>query len=86
MRITLEQARAFNAKRGHGALIVASMRYLEMADGNESLATLIAEYYQGTGREKDYTVGKVIREFWLAKQRREGAERAGKERDDGGSV
>lgn len=68
-RITLEQARAFNAKRGHGALVVTSMQYLEMADGNESLATLIAEYYRGTGREKSYTVGKVIREFWLGRER-----------------
>ena len=64
MRVTLEQAKAFNAKRGGGALVHASFKYLEMADGNEVLARQIADYYQGSGVEKDYTVGEIIRKFW----------------------
>lgn len=69
-RVNLEQAKLFNARRGAGALVVASMKYLEMADGNEELAGLIADYYQGTGEEKTYTVGKVIKDFWIEQNRR----------------
>ena len=64
MRVTLEQARAFSAKMGKGSMVHTSFKYLEMADGNEMLARQIADYYQGSGVEKEYTVGEVIRKFW----------------------
>lgn len=65
MRVTMDQARAFAARRGSGALVHTSFNYLELADGNVELANLIADYYQGTGREKTYTVGELIKDFWI---------------------
>jgi len=66
-RITLEQARTFAAKRGNGVQTVTALKYLELADGDETLAGLIADYYTGTGYAKPFSVGKLIRDYWTHK-------------------
>ena len=61
----IEVIKQFNSETGIG--LKMSKQCLEYADYDFILARQIAEYY-GLAVKKNYTVGKVIRDYWIQKE------------------
>ena len=62
----IEIIRQFSQETGVG--LMNAKQFLEYADYDVILAQKIAEYF-GIAVNKHYTVGKVIREYWLQKEK-----------------
>lgn len=54
-------------QREYGIGLAAAKKYLELADYEMELAKEIVEYYC-IAVKKNYTIGKVIRDYWLQKK------------------
>ena len=61
----IEAIKRFNQETGVG--LHNSKQFLEYADYDTILAHQIAEYH-GLAVKKNYTVGKVIRDYWIQKE------------------
>ena len=61
----IEIIKQFNQETGVG--LHNSKQFLEYADYDFILARQIAEY-QGLAVKKNYTVGKIIRDYWIQKE------------------
>lgn len=61
----IEAIKQFNQETGVG--LHNSKQFLEYADYDIILARQIAEYH-GLAVKKNYTVGKVIRDYWIQKE------------------
>lgn len=54
-------------QKEYGINLAAAKRFLELADYEIELARQIVEYYC-YAVNKGYTIGKVIRDYWLQKE------------------
>ena len=61
----IEIIKQFNQETGVG--LHNSKKFLEYADYDTVLARKIAEYH-GLAVKKNYTVGKIIRDYWIQKE------------------
>lgn len=61
----IEIIKQFNQETGIG--LYNSKQFLEYADYDTALAYQIAEYYS-LAVKKNYTVGKIIRDYWTQKE------------------
>ena len=61
----IEIIKQFNQKTGVG--LHNSKQFLEYADYDIVLARQIAEYH-GLAVKKTYTIGKIIRDYWIQKE------------------
>ena len=61
----IEAIKRFNQETGVG--LHNSKQFLEYADYDIILARKIAEYH-GLAVKKNYTIGKVIRDYWTQKE------------------
>lgn len=61
----IEAIKQFNQETGVG--LHNSKQFLEYADYDIILARKIAEYH-GLAVKKNYTVGKIIRDYWIQKE------------------
>ena len=61
----IEAIKRFNQETGVG--LHNSKQFLEYADYDIILARKIAEYH-GLAVKKNYTVGKIIRDYWIQKE------------------
>ena len=64
----IEIVKQFNQETGVG--LHNSKQFLEYADYDFILARQIAEYH-GLAVKKNYTVGKIIRDYWVQKEEKQ---------------
>ena len=70
MESRISKVNELRKRTGIGISMSAAMKFLAMADYEMDLAVEIAEYY-GIAVNKNYPIGRVIRNYWMNKAREE---------------